>query len=53
MTTSTERGQHSSNESRLTGRVRTAAGTRGERSHPARPQADMHRLLRLQPPPFV
>ena len=35
------------------GRVRSALGTRGQRSHPARPHADVHRIFRLQPPPFV
>jgi hypothetical protein len=53
MTTSTERGQRTASDSGLTGRVRSALGTRGQRSHPARPQADAHRLFRLQPPPFV
>ena len=53
MTTSTERGQRTSSESRVSDRVRSTFGTRGQRSHPARPQADAHRLFRLQPPPFV
>jgi hypothetical protein len=53
MTTSTERGQRTSSESRVSGRVRSALWTRGQRSHPARPQTDAHRLFRLQPPPFV
>ena len=47
------RDQRSLPGARVAGRVRSALGTRGQRSHPVRPQADVHRIFRLQPPPFV
>lgn len=53
MSTSTARTAHTRDQGSLGRRVRTALGTRGEHSNPVRPHADVHRIFRLQPPPFV
>jgi hypothetical protein len=54
MSSDTASGPRStSGQGAVTGRVRSVLGTRGQRSHPARPQPEPHRLFRLQPPPFV
>jgi hypothetical protein len=53
MSSNTSWGQRTRGHGGLITRVRSAAGTRGQRSHPARPQPEAHRLNRLQPPPMV